>query len=62
MMSYSNDGILSKDYIEAVLKRYGKPETLVCEKIEYKQYLNWKAKEDERHFEYLFLLYITVRH
>ena len=28
VMSYSNDGILSKDYIEAVLKRYGKPETL----------------------------------
>ena len=56
VMSYSNDGILSKDYIEAVLKRYGKPETLVCEKIEYKQYLNWKAKEDERHFEYLFFV------
>ena len=56
VMSYSNDGILSKDYIEAVLKRYGKPDTLVCEKIEYKQYLNWKAKEDERHFEYLFFV------
>lgn len=56
LMSYSNDGILSKDYIEAVLKRYGKPETLLCEKIEYKQYLNWKANEDEKHFEYLFFV------
>ena len=56
LMSYSNDGILSKDYIEAVLKRYGKAETFVCEKIEYKQYLNWKAKQDERHFEYLFFV------
>ena len=56
LMSYSNDGILSKDYIEAVLKRYGRPETLMCEKIEYKQYLNWKASEDEQHYEYLFFV------
>lgn len=54
VVSYSNDGILSKDYIEAVLKRYGKPETLVCEKIDYKQYLNWKANEDSTHLEYIF--------
>lgn len=54
VVSYSNDGILSKDFIEAVLKRYGKPETLVCERIDYKQYLNWKANEDEKHFEYVF--------
>ena len=54
VVSYSNDGILSKDFIEAVLKRYGKPETLACERIDYKQYLNWKANEDEKHFEYVF--------
>ena len=54
VVSYSNDGILSKDYIEAVLKRYGKVETLACERINYKQYLNWKANEDEKHFEYIF--------
>ena len=56
LVSYSNDGILSREYIEAVLKRYGRPETLVREKISYKQYLNWKAAEDERHFEYLFFV------
>lgn len=56
LMSYSNDGILAKEYIEAVMKRYGLPETFCCRKIEYKQYLNWKAKEDERHFEYLFFV------
>ena len=54
VISYSNDGILSKDFIEAILKRYGVLETLVCERIEYKQYLNWKANEDEKHFEYIF--------
>lgn len=56
VVSYSNDGILSKDYIEAVLKRYGKHETLTCEKINYKQYLNWKANEDEKHFEFIFYI------
>lgn len=56
LMSYSNDGILSKTYIESVLKRYGRPESLICEKIGYKQYLNWKASEDDSHFEYLFFV------
>lgn len=56
VMSYSNDGIFTKEFIEAVLKRYGKPETLKCEKIVYKQYLNWKATEDDEHFEYLFFI------
>jgi len=56
VVSYSNDGILSKEYIEAVLKRYGKSETFVCERIVYKQYLNWKANEDDKHFEYIFYI------
>lgn len=56
VMSYSNDGLLSKDYIESVLKRYGRAETYTCKKINYKQYLNWKANEDETHFEYIFYI------
>lgn len=56
VVSYSNDGILSRDFIEACLRRYGKPGTLVCEKIEYKQYLNWKAASDEGHLEYVFFV------
>ena len=55
IMSYSSDGIMSKDYIESVLKRHGKPETLVFKKIEYKRYLNSKA-EDKEHYEYLFYI------
>ena len=37
IMSYSSDGIMSKEYIESVLKRHGKPETLVFQKIEYRR-------------------------
>ncbi len=55
IMSYSSDGIMSKEYIESVLKRHGKPETLVFKKIEYKRYLNSKAK-DMKHYEYLFYI------
>lgn len=55
ILSYSSDGIMSKEYIESVLKRHGKPETLVFKRIEYKRYLNSKAK-DKEHYEYLFYI------
>lgn len=55
IVSYSSDGIMSKEYIESVLKRHGKPETLVFQKSEYRRYLNSKAKKDE-HYEYLFYI------
>lgn len=54
ILSYNNDGFMSKEYIEAALKRYGKPETYVCKKISYKKYQNWKSKNKNTHFEYLF--------
>lgn len=53
IMSYSSDGIMSKEYIESVLKRHGKPETLKFKKIEYRRYLNSRA-HDTQHYEYLF--------
>ena len=55
IMSYSSDGIMSKEFIESVLKRHGKPETLLFKKIEYRRYLNSKAKDIE-HYEYLFYI------
>lgn len=54
LMSYNNDGFISKDYIEALFKRYGKPETYECMEIGYKKYNNFKCKEREGHCEYLF--------
>lgn len=56
ILSYNNDGFMSKEYIEAAMKRYGKPETFVCKKIAYKKYQNWKSQNENKHFEYLFFV------
>ncbi len=56
VLSYNNDGFMSKEFIEAVMKRYGKPETYCCEKISYKKYQNWKSQNQKEHFEYLFFV------
>ncbi len=56
ILSYNNDGFMSKSFIEAVLKRYGKPETFTCKKISYKKYQNWKSQNDNPHFEYLYYI------
>lgn len=56
ILSYNNDGFMSKEYIEAAMKRYGKPETYVCKKIAYKKYQNWKSQNESKHFEYLFYI------
>lgn len=56
LFSYNSDGLMSKDFIEASLKRYGKPDTYLCKKISYKKYRNFKTKGDKEHFEYLFFV------
>ena len=56
VLSYNNDGFMSKEYIEAAMKRYGMPETFVCKKIAYKKYQNWKSQNENKHFEYLFFV------
>jgi adenine-specific DNA-methyltransferase len=54
VFSYSVDGFLSKSFIEASLKRYGKSETYTCKKISYNKYTNFKSRRGKEHFEYLF--------
>jgi adenine-specific DNA-methyltransferase len=54
IFSYSTDGFLSKSFIEASLKRYGKQETYKCQKISYNKYKNFKSRGKKDHFEYLF--------
>jgi adenine-specific DNA-methyltransferase len=54
IISYSKDAFLSKSFIEASLKRYGKPETYIYKKISYKNYTNFKSRDKKDHFEYLF--------
>lgn len=56
ILSYNNDGFLSKGFIEASLKRYGKESTYECIKIPYKKYQNWKSTNKKEHFEYLFFI------
>ncbi|OWP56906.1 MAG: DNA adenine methylase [Thermoplasmatales archaeon B_DKE] len=56
LFSYNNDGFLSKEYIEACFKRYGKPDTYYFKKIPYKQYQNFKTNGKKEHFEYLFFV------
>ncbi len=56
ILSYSSDGIMSKEYIESVLKRYGKKETFEFVKFNYRRYKNSKAEEKEDHSEYLFYI------
>lgn len=56
VFSYSPDGFMSKSFIEASLKRYGKPETYKCRKISYNKYTNFKSRGKKEHFEYLFFI------
>lgn len=56
LLSYNNDGIMSKTFIKSVLNRYGKKETLELKKINYKKYRNFKTKTKNEHFEYLFFI------
>jgi len=56
IFSYSVDGFLSKSFIEASLKRYGKAETYKCKKISYSKYTNFKSRRGKEHYEYLFYI------
>lgn len=56
IVSYSTDGIMSKEYIENVLKRYGKENTFQFKKFTYKKYLNTKANKEGEHYEYIFFI------
>lgn len=56
VFSYSKDGFMSKSFIEAIMKRYGKTDTYICKKISYRKYTNFKSREKNDHFEYLFFV------
>lgn len=56
VLSYNNDGFMSKDYIEKTLKRLGVEETYDCVTIDYKKYNNTKCRGAEGHQEYLFYI------
>lgn len=55
-LSYNNDGDMTKDFIEALMKRYAVRDTFECITIPYKKYENWKSQNKKEHFEYLFYI------
>lgn len=55
-LSYNNDGDMTKDFIEAAMKRYCVEGSFECITIPYKKYENWKSKNRKEHYEYLFYI------
>lgn len=56
ILSYNNDGFMSKDFIESTLKRYGVEDSYTCLSIDYKKYNNTKCQGKDGHQEYLFYI------
>ncbi|WP_367568853.1 DNA adenine methylase [Lacrimispora sp.] len=56
ILSYSTDGLMSLEEIEAAMKKYGKPETFHIYEIPYRRYKSRKVKETERLKELLFYI------
>lgn len=56
VFSYNNDGFMSKDFIEATMKRFGVESSFDCREISYKKYNNVKCSGREGHYEYLFYI------
>lgn len=56
ILSYNNDGFMSKEFIESTLKRYGVENSYTCVTIDYKKYNNTKCKGKDGHQEYLFYI------
>ena len=54
ILSYSSDGLMSKEFILNVLKRHCIASTIECIEIPYKKYRNYKTFTTDEHFEYLF--------
>lgn len=56
IISYNQEGILSKEEIEELLKNNGIKDTFKLYKIPYKQYLNKLTKKLDMHYEYIFYI------
>lgn len=56
IMSYNQEGILKKEEIEQILKKYGNESTYKLYQIPYKQYQNKLTKKIEKHYEYIFYI------
>lgn len=56
VMSYNQEGILKREEIEQILKKYGDENTYQLYQIPYKQYQNKLTQKMEEHYEYIFYI------
>ena len=56
IMSYNQEGLLKREEIEQILKKYGDKDTYKLYQIPYKQYENKLTKKIEKHYEYIFYI------
>ena len=56
VMSYSNNGLMTSNEIERILKKHGKEETYKMYSIPYRQYMSKKTKQTECLHEYIFFI------
>lgn len=56
ILSYSCDGIIKEDFIEALLKRYGKENTYDLKRVSYRRYKNSVSADNDNHMEYLYFI------
>lgn len=56
ILSYNNDGFMSKDFIESTMRRYGVEGSYVCLAVDYKKYNNTKCHGKKGHMEYIFYI------
>ena len=56
IMSYNQEGLLKKEEIEQILKKYGDKDTYKLYQKSYKQYENKLTKKKEKHHEYIFYI------
>ncbi len=61
VMSYSNDGIMKKEQIEQILKKYGVEESFRLYSVPYRQYMSKKTQKTECLHEYLFYIKKPVK-
>lgn len=61
IISYNQEGILSKREIEEILKKYGVGDTYKLYEIPYKQYQNKLTKKLEMHYEYIFYIKKSIK-
>ena len=56
VLSYSNEGLMTFDEIEKILKKYGRPQTYKRYDIPYRKYKSKITKEEKILYEYLFFI------